>query len=120
MSFQDEVIDAGQEARLHNRALIGWISYGVGLVTSWVTGPIGFIIALISLSESKSTRYESHFQAMVQGGLICFCGYTLGWLLIFTFIGAILGGPLLLVTWLYNLYIVVRGLMRVSERRRYD
>ncbi|WP_119677797.1 DUF4870 family protein [Indioceanicola profundi] len=117
MSY-DPYVSRRQE-QLRNAALIAWISYAVGLATSWVTGPIGFIIALVKRGDSVGTIWESHFDALFRSGVLCFLGYTIGWLLVFTVIGAIIGFPLLLVTWIYNVYVVVRGGLRLFDGRPY-
>lgn len=104
---------------LRSAAMVAWITYVLGLFTSWVTGPVGFIIAMVKRADAIGTPYESHFDAIIRSGLICFIGYSVGWILVFTVIGIIIGGPILLATWLYNVYVVIRGLLRISERRPY-
>lgn len=115
MSHADPYSTRRREA-LHNAVLIAWISYAVGLLTSWVTGPIGFIIALVKRGDAIGTIYESHFAALIRSGIIVFIGYAVGWVLT----PVLIGFPILILTFVYNLYVVVRGLLRLSERRPYD
>ena len=108
-----------QDRRLKNAALVAWISYAVGLATSWITGPIGFIIALVKRDDARGTPYASHFDALLKAGILCFVGYTLGWILVVTVIGAVIGVPLLIATWIYNVFVVVKGLLRLLDGRGY-
>lgn len=108
-----------REEQLRNAALIAWISYAVGLATSWITGPIGFIIALVKKGDAVGTVYESHFDALIRSGILVFLGYTIGWIFVFTFIGAIIGFPILAITWIYNVYVVVKGMLRLLDGRPY-
>lgn len=105
-----------REERLHTLALIAWITYAVGLLTSWVTGPIGFVIALMKQGEARGTIYESHFRAVVRSGIILFIGYAVGWALTVVVVGFFI----LPIVWIYNVWVVVKGLLRLIDRRPYD
>lgn len=114
MAYREYDITSRSES-LRNAALVAWICYAVGLLTAWVTGPIGFIIALVKRADAINTAYESHFSAIIRSGLIIFIGNVIGWLLVWLGIGFLI----LAAVWVYNIFVVVKGLLRLSERRPY-
>lgn len=115
MAYREYDVSSRSEG-LRNAALLAWICYAVGLLSSWLTGPIGFVVALVKRGDSVGTVYESHFNAVIRSGIICFIGYTLGWITVWIGIGFVI----LFAVWLYNVYVVIRGFMRLMERRPYD
>lgn len=104
-----------REERLHTLGLIAWACYAVGLLTSWITGPIGFIIALMKQGEARGTIYESHFRAQIRSGVLLFIGYAVGWMTT----PILIGFGILALTWIYNVWVVVAGTMRLVDRRPY-
>lgn len=114
MSYDHAYVTVREE-RLHTLGLIAWVTYAVGLLTAWVTGPIGFILALIKLGEARGTIYESHFRALIRSGIILFVGYAVGWITT----PILIGFGILAIMWLYNVWVVVKGILRIVDRRPY-
>jgi len=101
---------------LHNAALLAWILYAVGLFTGGLATFIGWIIALVKRGDAAGTVYDSHFAALVRCGVWLVVLYAVGWLTVWILIGWVI----LLGAWVYNLVVVVKGILALSNRQPYS
>lgn len=102
------------KSRTH--ALITYILFAAGLFIPFLN-IVGVIMAYIQRGEAAGSVYESHFQWLITAFWWSFALGIVGSILAFTGIGAIIGIPLLLGTWIFYLYRVIKGGVRVLDGR---
>ena len=99
---------------IKTNALIAYALMVVGLFTGifWV---VGGIWAMIKKGESKNSVYAGHFGNLVS---------VFWWSLLFTIIGIatsflIVGYPILLVTWVWSISRIIKGIARILSDKPY-
>ncbi|MBB2486221.1 hypothetical protein H5407_13440 [Mitsuaria sp. WAJ17] len=119
--------------------LVVYLIYGLGLLTG-VAALLALMLTCLRLKESQGTIYHSHLRWMLRGFWLCFVGFALGGVLVWTnwagpAIAEVTGYPahdlqalssgvqgvgrvVLGLTWFCGSYLVVRGLLNWSEHRR--
>jgi uncharacterized membrane protein len=60
---------------------------------------------------------ESHYRWQIRTFWFALLWFCVGWMFIFTFIGAIVGIPILVALTIWLVYRIARGWMRLSDRR---
>ncbi len=93
--------------------LIAHILMGVAVLTGGLTGIIAVIMAYVKKPDVTGTYLESHTKWIAE---------TFWWSLAISIIGFILtfvliGIPVLIGVWIWSIYRVVLGAIRISERR---
>jgi uncharacterized membrane protein len=94
-------------------AIIIWGLYLASYVTFWFTGLVGLIIAYVKRRDLAGTPYASHATSAIHTFWISFFVGILGLILILAGIGFIV--LFLLAIW--NLFRVIRGLVRAIDGR---
>ena len=86
--------------------------YALGVTSFAMPTIIGAIVAYVKRDDMRGTIYFDHIQFLLRtfwGSLI---GFVVGFLLVITFIGAILGVPLVVAICFWYLFRVVVGVVR--------
>lgn len=98
-----------------NQPTIISLLYLAGWVTGGVTGLVAGVLAFVWKDQPKADWERSHYAY----GVITFIGgiaaSVIGWILIFTLIGALIGGPLLLVA---SIWVTVRAVMSMLNAQK--
>jgi uncharacterized membrane protein len=92
-------------------AIIIWGLYLASYVTFWLTGVVGVIIAYVKRRDLAGTPYQSHAISAIRTFWISLFIGIIGAILIFVFIGYLI--LFLLLIW--NLFQVIRGLIRALD-----
>jgi uncharacterized membrane protein len=98
-------------AGLKNIALVVYILQALSFLWG-VTAIVGVIINYVKRDDAKGTVYESHFDWQIRTFWWGLLWGVLGMLLI---IAAGLGLVLLFVAWIWAIYRVVKGWLKLSE-----
>ncbi len=93
--------------------LIAHILLGVALLTGGISGIVSLIMAYVKRDEVRGTYLESHAKWIVETFWWSFWLYILGGLLTFILVGF----GLIFAVWVWSIYRVVLGAIRISERR---
>ena len=93
--------------------LIAHILIGVALFTGGISGIVGVVMAYIKRDDVRGTYLESHAKWIAE---------TFWWSFWLSIVGAVLtfvlvGFPVLFAVWVWSIYRVVMGAVRISERR---
>ena len=91
--------------------------YALGVLSFAMPTIIGAIVAYVKRDDMRGTIYFDHIQFLLRtfwGSLI---GFVAGFLLIITFIGAILGVPLVVLVCFWYLFRVVAGIVRLIDNQ---
>jgi len=97
-------------------ALITYALFVVGLVLPFVT-ILGVIVAYVQRGDAKGTVYASHYNWLIGAFWWSFALGLLAILFTVTYIGAVIGVPLAIGTWIFYLYKVIKGGLRVLDGR---
>ena len=91
--------------------------YALGVVSFAMPTIIGAIVAYVKRDDMRGTIYFDHIQFLLRtfwGSLI---GFAVGFLLIITLIGAIIGVPLVVLVCFWYLFRVVVGFVRLIDNQ---
>jgi len=103
---------------LHAFSAITGIISPAFVVTAFLTGwpsIIAVIINYVRRSDVRGTFLDSHFSWQIRTFWWAVFWCLLGWLLIITIIGALIGIPLLLLVGLWVIYRIVRGWLALES-----
>jgi uncharacterized membrane protein len=113
----NDIVDAPAAAKspeelagLKNIALVVYILQALSFLWG-VTAIVGVIINYVKRDDARGTIYESHFDWQIR---------TFWWGLLWAVIGVVLaialvGFAILFVAWIWAIYRVVKGWLRLSE-----
>ena len=85
-------------------------------LTSWPS-IIAVIMNYVKRSEAAGTFLDSHFSWQLRTFWFALLWVVIGWLLIVTIIGAVIGVPLLLGVGVWVLYRIARGWINLANRK---
>lgn len=91
--------------------------YALGVLSFAMPTIIGAIVAYVKRDDMRGTIYFDHIQFLLRtfwGSLI---GFAVGFLLIITLIGAIIGVPLVVLVCFWYLFRVVVGVVRLIDNQ---
>jgi uncharacterized membrane protein len=100
-------------------AVTGMVSAAL-VVTAFLTGwpsIIAVILNYVKRSEVRGTWLDTHFSWQIRTFWWSLLWMALGGLLAITIIGLVIAYPLWIVTWLWALYRVIKGWLRLSEAK---
>ncbi|KZX86207.1 hypothetical protein A3715_16525 [Oleiphilus sp. HI0009] len=89
------------------------------IVTAFLTGwpsIIALIICYVWRDEAAGTYLDSHFTWLIRTFWFALLCLVVGFILVFTIIGAVIGIPMLLILGLWVLYRLLRGVLRLNAR----
>ena len=90
------------------------------IVTAFLTGwpsILAVVLNYIKRGEARGTYLESHFRWQIRTFWFALLWVVLAWLLVFTLIGIPLAFVLATIAGLWVLYRVVRGWLRLNDKR---
>ena len=85
-------------------------------LTSWPS-IIAVIMNYVKRSEAAGTFLDSHFSWQLRTFWFALLWVVIGWLLIVTIIGTVIGVPLLLGVGVWVLYRIARGWINLANRK---
>ena len=105
---------------LHAFAIILGIVGAATVVGSFV-GSLPSIAAVIlnylKRGDARGTWVDSHYRWQIRTFWFALLWAIIGWVLIFTLIGVVLGVPILIALTLWLIYRIGRGWLRLRDRR---
>ena len=105
---------------LHAFSAITGLMSAALVVTAFLTGwpsIIAVIMNCVKRSEAAGTFLDSHFSWQLRTFWFALLWVVIGWLLIVTIIGAVIGVPLLLGVGVWVLYRIARGWINLANRK---
>jgi uncharacterized membrane protein len=105
---------------LHAFSAITGLMSAALVVTAFLTGwpsIIAVIMNYVKRSEAAGTLLDSHFSWQLRTFWFALLWVVIGWLLIVTIIGAVIGVPLLLGVGVWVLYRIARGWINLANRK---
>lgn len=90
------------------------------IVTAFLSGwpsLIALVMSYIWRADAEHTYLSTHFSWLIRTFWITLVWLAVAWLLIATFVGIVIGIPILLVVGLWVLYRLARGLFALNDRR---
>jgi uncharacterized membrane protein len=105
---------------LHSLAIVIGIVGAATVVGSFV-GSVPSIAAVVlnyvKRGDARGTWVESHYRWQIRTFWFALLWFVIGWMFIFTFIGVVVGVPILIALTVWLIYRIVRGWMRLSDRQ---
>ncbi|MBL0406533.1 hypothetical protein JKG68_21475 [Microvirga aerilata] len=95
-------------------AMIAYVLFLVGIVVP-LTPIVGLIISYVKRGDATGTPYATHYPWLIRTFWISFALGVVGLLLTVTYVGAIIGLPILIGTGIYYLYKVIKGIVKALE-----
>ncbi|GAB3258854.1 DUF4870 family protein [Chitinimonas naiadis] len=105
------------EQSLKNTAMLAYVLIGVSLFTALPTGLVGVIIAHIKRDDARGTWLQSHYDYLIATFWMSVIGMLAGGVLCLTIIGIPLAFLLWIGVWIWTLYRVVKGGLRLNDLR---
>ena len=105
---------------LHAFSAITGLMSAALVVTAFLTGwpsIIAVIMNYVKRSEAAGTFLDSHLSWQLRTFWFALLWVVIGWLLIVTIIGAVIGVPLLLGVGVWVLYRIARGWINLANRK---
>jgi uncharacterized membrane protein len=101
--------------KARNVALVVYVLYALSFLYG-ITAIVGVVIAYIKRDDVRGTWLESHFSWQIQ---------TFWWGLLWTVVGIVLalaavGFLILFAVWIWAIYRVVKGWLRLNDGREVD
>ena len=105
---------------LHTLAIVVGIVGAATVIGSFV-GSLPSIVAVIfnyvKRGDARGTWIASHYRWQIRTFWFTLLWALIGWALVFTFIGAVAGIPILIALTLWLMYRIGRGWLRLRDRR---
>jgi len=105
---------------LHAFSAITGLMSAALVVTAFLTGwpsIIAVIMNYVKRSRAAGTFLDSHFSWQLRTFWFALLWVVIGWLMIVTIIGAVIGVPLLLGVGVWVLYRIARGWINLANRK---
>jgi len=105
---------------LHAFSAITGLMSAALVVTAFLTGwpsIIAVIMNYVKRSEAAGTFLDSHFSWQLRTFWFALLWVVIGWLMIVTIIGAVIGVPILLGVGVWVLYRIARGWINLANRK---
>jgi len=105
---------------LHAFSAITGLMSAALVVTAFLTGwpsIIAVIMNYVKRSEAAGTLLDSHFSWQLRTFWFTLLWVVIGWLMIVTIIGAVIGVPILLGVGVWVLYRIARGWINLADRK---
>lgn len=105
---------------LHTFAIVVGIVGAATVIGSFV-GSLPSLVAVllnyIKRRDAHGTWVDSHYRWQIRTFWFALLWALIGWVLIFTIVGAVVGVPILIALTLWLLYRIGRGWLRLRDRR---
>jgi len=106
--------DVGPPAHAVNAGHAIYACYAVGFFIG-ITWLVGIIIAYVKRDDAKGTWMDSHFSWQIRTFWWSLVWCLIGGVLAITIIGLVIAYPLWIVTWLWALYRVIKGWIKLND-----
>ena len=105
---------------LHTLAIVVGLAGTATIVGSFV-GSVPSIIAVIlnyaKRGDARGTWVASHYRWQIRTFWFALLWAIIGWVLIFTVVGIVIGGPVLIALTLWLIYRIARGWLRLRDHK---
>lgn len=105
---------------LHAFAIVLGI-VGTATVVGSFIGSLPSIVAVImnyvKRGDARGTWVESHYRWQIRTFWYALLWFLVGWALILTLVGVVIGGPILIALTVWLVYRIGRGWLRLYDRR---
>ena len=105
---------------LHTLAIVIGIVGAATVIGSFV-GSLPSIVAVIlnyvKRGDARGTWVDSHYRWQIRTFWFALLWALIGWALVITIVGAIVGGPILIALTLWLMYRIGRGWLRLRDRQ---
>jgi len=105
---------------LHTLAIVVGVVGAATIVGSFV-GSVPSIIAVIlnyvKRGDARGTWVDSHYRWQIRTFWFALLWFVIGWVLIFTIVGMVVGWPILAALTVWLIYRIARGWLRLRDRR---
>ncbi|HKC45645.1 MAG TPA: hypothetical protein VKC64_17570 [Burkholderiales bacterium] len=105
---------------LHTLAIIVGVAGSATIVGSFV-GSVPSIVAVIlnyvKRGDARGTWVASHYRWQIRTFWFALLWAIIGWVLIITLIGIVIGGPVLIALTLWLIYRIARGWLRLRDHK---
>jgi len=105
---------------LHTLAIVVGLAGSATIVGSFV-GSVPSIVAVIlnyvKRGDARGTWVASHYRWQIRTFWFALLWAIIGWVLIITLIGIVIGGPVLIALTLWLIYRIARGWLRLRDHK---
>lgn len=105
---------------LHAFAIVAGLVGTATIVGSFI-GSVPSIVAVIlnyvKRGDARGTWIDSHYRWQIRTFWFALLWFLIGWLLVLTLIGAVIGVPVLIALTIWLVYRIARGWLRLHDRR---
>ena len=109
------------DTKLESARNLAWWLYllhGAGFVFSWgLFSLIPLIINYVKRDEAADTFIYSHHIWQIRSFWWFVFWSAIGWACIFTFVGIIIGIPILGMAWIWKAYRLIKGFLNLNDNR---
>jgi uncharacterized membrane protein len=105
---------------LHTLAIVIGVAGAATIVGSFVGGVpsiIAVILNYVKRGDARGTWVESHYRWQIRTFWYALLWFVIGWILIFTIVGIIIGWPILAALTVWLIYRIARGWLRLRDRQ---
>ncbi|HKY01159.1 MAG TPA: hypothetical protein VJM53_01255 [Burkholderiales bacterium] len=97
--------------------LIGAATTVVGSFLGSLPSIVAVILNYVKRGDAKGSWAESHYRWQIRTFWFALLWLLVGWTLILTVVGIVVGGPLLLILPVWLIYRIVRGWLRLNDKK---
>ena len=104
---------------LHTLAIVIGIVGAATVIVSFVSGLpsiVAVILNYVKRGDARGTWIDSHYRWQIRTFWFTLLWALIGWGLVLTFIGAVVGVPILIALTLWLIYRIGRGWLRLRDR----
>jgi uncharacterized membrane protein len=105
---------------LHTLAIVVGIAGAATVIGSFVGSlpSLGAVVLnYVKRSDARGTWADSHYRWQIRTFWFALLWAVIGWVLVFTIVGALVGVPILIALTLWLIYRIGRGWLRLRDRR---
>jgi uncharacterized membrane protein len=103
---------------LHTLAIvIGIVGAATVIFVSGLPSIVAVILNYVKRGDARGTWIASHYRWQIRTFWFTLLWALIGWGLVLTFIGAVVGVPILIALTLWLMYRIGRGWLRLRDRR---
>jgi uncharacterized membrane protein len=105
---------------LHAFAIVVGIVTSVAVVANFVASLpsiVAVILNYVKRGDARGTWVESHYRWQIRTFWFALLWYLIGWALIFTIVGLVVGIPILIALTVWLIYRIARGWLRLADRK---
>lgn len=114
---QELMMDRKTEDAMNTARMLYALHGATFLLSLGTLSIIPLILNYIKRPESEGTLVYSHHGWMIRSFWWYACLMLLAWLLVVTFIGAIIGFPMMGIVWLWKAYRLARGFIDLNNNK---